>query len=187
MHNLIPTLALGGQTAQIDNIGALTIVENADVSLASVSARMGREKKTEQLLKKILGTVPTPGQSQQGAKEAGFWMGPDQWMISAPMASHELLADQLKEQLGDAASVTEQTSAWVVFDITGPAVMDAVELLCAVPIRTMKEGETHRTVVHHLGCFITLYRTDNHVRLLGPRASAQSLHHAIITAAHSVA
>ena len=161
MHNLTPTMALGGVA---DTIGTITIVENAGVSLASVTARMGGEKKTTQVLKKLLGGVPGPGRSQQHDPEAGFWMGPDQWMIGAPMATHELLADQLKDLLGD-----------------------VVELLCAIPIRTMVAGDTQRTVIHHLGCFVIRRNADDHVRILGPRASAGSLHHALTAAAHSVA
>ena len=51
--------------------------------------------------------------------KSGFWMGPEQWMIVAPHATHELLAYQLAALLGDAASVTEQSGAWVTFDVTG--------------------------------------------------------------------
>lgn len=184
MHNLTPTMALGGVA---DTIGTITITENAGMSLASVAARMGGEKKTAQILKKMLGEVPDPGRCEQHGLETGFWMGPDQWMIGAPMETHELLADQLKDLLGDAASVTEQTGAWVVFDVTGAAMRDVVELLCAVPIRTMVAGDTQRTVIHHLGCFVIRRNADDHVRILGPRASAGSLHHALTAAAHSVA
>jgi len=184
VHNLTPTMALSGVT---DTIGTITITENSGMALASVAARMGGEKKTTQVLKKLLGGVPGPGRSQQHDPEAGFWMGPDQWMIGAPMATHELLADQLKDLLGDAASVTEQTGAWVVFDMMGAAMKDAVELLCAVPIRTMVSCDAQRTVIHHLGCFVIRRNADDHVRILGPRASAGSLHHALTAAAHSVA
>jgi sarcosine oxidase subunit gamma len=82
--------------------------------------------------------------------------------------------------------VTEQTGAWVVFDVTGAAMRDVMELLCAVPIRTVIAGDTQRTI-HHLGCFVIRRNADDHVRILGPRASAGSLHHALIAAAHSVA
>jgi len=184
VHDLTPTSALGGMT---DTIGTVTISEHAGVALASVAARMGGEKKTTQVLKKLLGAVPGPGKSQQHDPEAGFWMGPDQWMIGAPMATHELLADQLKSLTGDAASVTEQTGAWVVFDVIGTAMPDMMERLCAVPIRRMSAGDAQRTVIHHLGCFVIQRNDRDHVRILGPRASAGSLHHALIGAARSVA
>ena len=184
MHDLKPISALGGVS---DTIGTMTITENSGVALASVAARMGGEVVTKKALKKLLGDVPGPGRSQQHDPESGFWMGPDQWMIGAPMDTHELLADQLKTLLGDAASVTEQSGAWVVFDVVGAALPDMMERLCAAPVRTMVAGDTQRTVIHHLSCFVIRRNGADHVRILGPRASAGSLHHALIGAAHSVA
>ena len=184
MHDLTPTSALGGIS---DTIGTITITENTGVALASVTARIGGEPKTRQVLKALLGDVPGPGRSQQHDPEAGFWMGPDQWMIGAPMATHELLASQLKSLTGDAASVTEQSGAWVVFDVIGTAMPDMMERLCAAPIRMMKAGDAQRRVIHHLACFIIQRNDPGHIRILGPRASAGSLHHALVGAARSVA
>lgn len=188
MHDLTPSHALGGTDPARDQIGSITIAENSGVALASVAARMGQEAACRKGLKTVLGgDAPGPGKARLHDPEAGFWMGPDQWMIGAPLASHEDLADQLKARLGDAASVTEQTGAWVVFDVTGAAMRDMMERLCAVPIRQMEAGDTHRTMIHQLGCFVIRRVDADHVRILGPRASAASLHHALITAAKSVA
>ena len=187
MHDLKPTTALGGAAPQVDTIGALTITENAGVSLASVAARLGGEAKTAQVLKKLLGDVPGPGRAQLHDPEAGFWMGPNQWMIGAPMDTHELLADQLKSKLGDAASVTEQSGAWVVFDLVGANMVDALERLCSAPVRRMVAGDAQRTTIHHLSCFVIRRDAEDHMRIIGPRASAGSLHHALVGAAKSVA
>ena len=187
MHNLKSITALGGTESRIDAFAHITIAENDEVALASVAARLCKEKKCHTILKKLLGAVPEAGRAQLHDPEAGFWMGPDQWMIGAPRATHELLADDLKTQFGDTASVTEQTGAWVCFDITGPAMPDFCERLCAVPIRQMVAGDARRTVIHHLGCFVIRREADDHVRILGPRASAQTLHHALITTAKAMA
>ena len=188
MHDLIPTTALGGTTARTDTIGTITITENPGVVFASVAARMGQAAKVTQTLKPLLGgTVPGPGRAQLNDPIAGFWMGPDQWMLGAPMADFEALSDDLKAKLGDTASVTEQTGAWVVFDVRGAKMPDMCELLCAIPIRTMVAGDARRTVIHQLGCFVIRRINDDHIRILGPRASAATLHHALTTAAHSVA
>ncbi len=184
MHDLIPTSALGGVS---DTIGTVTISENTGVALASVATRTGGERKTAQVLNKLLGSVPDIGRAVLHDPEAGFWMGPDQWMIGAPMDTHEMLADMLVEHMGEAASVTEQSGAWVVFDVTGEAMPDVIERLCAIPIRSMQSGDARRTVIHHLSCFVIKREASDHVRILGPRASAGSLHHALIGAAHSVA
>ncbi len=187
MHDLMPITALGGTEARIDAFDHVTITENDGLALASVAARMGHEKSCHATLKKLLGAVPGPGKAVLHDPEAGFWMGPDQWMIGAPRDTHELLADQLTTLFGETASVTEQSGAWVCFDVTGPAMQDLCERLCAVPIRRMEAGDAQRTMIHQLGCFVIRRQDADHIRILGPRASAGSLHHALITAAHSTA
>ncbi|WP_187430803.1 hypothetical protein ROLI_041630 [Roseobacter fucihabitans] len=187
MHDLKPITALGGVEPRVDAFDHITISENDGLALASVAARMGHEEICHAALIKLLGAVPGPGKAQLHDPEAGFWMGPEQWMISAPRATHELLADLLKALLGDAASVTEQSGAWACFDITGPAMADLCERICAVPIRQMQAGDAQRTVIHQLGCFVIRHQAEDHIRILGPRASAGTLHHALLTAAKSVA
>lgn len=187
MHDLIPIAALGGDAPRIDTIGTVTIAENDGVALASVAARMGQETICSAAIADLLGAVPEVGRAVLRDPEAGFWMGPDQWMVGAPLATHEDLADQLKARLGVAASVTEQTGAWVVFDVTGRAMRDMCELLCSVPIRRMAAGDVQRTMIHQMSCFVIRRQDHDHIRILGPWASAASLHHALVTAAQSVA
>lgn len=187
MHNLKTVTALGQATPCIDAFDHVTITENDGLALASVCARIGHEATCRAALKTLLGDVPDLGRTVLHDPESGFWIGPDQWMIGAPRATHEHLADQLKTMFGNAASITEQSGAWVCFDITGPAMPDLCERLCNIPIRTMTEGDVQRTVIHHLGCYVLRRQAEDHVRVLGPRASAKALHHAMIEAAHSVA
>ena len=187
MHDLQPLTALGDTTARIDSFAHVTIAENDGLALAFVAARLGHEKACHKTLEALLGAVPAPGKAVLHDPEAGFWMGPDQWMVGAPRATHDLLADTLGDLFGATASVTEQTGARVCFDVTGPAMPELCERLCAVPIRKMSAGDAHRTIIHQLGCFVLRRKAADLIRILGPRAAARSLHHALITAAHSVA
>ncbi|WP_342076111.1 sarcosine oxidase subunit gamma [Yoonia sp. SS1-5] len=187
MHDLRPLTALGGQTTQVDTFDNVTIAENNGLALASVAARLGREKPCHTALKKLLRDVPLPGRAVLHDPEAGFWIGPDQWMIGAPRDTHELLADMLKDRFGDAASITEQSGAWVCFDVMGPAMPDLCERICAVPIRKMVAGDAQRTMIHQLACFVIRRQDEDHIRILGPRSAAKSLHDALIAAAHAVA
>lgn len=183
MHDLEPLTALGAKTAQVDTFDHVTIAENDGLALASIAARLGQEAACHAHLTDLLGTVPAPGQAILRDPEAGFWIGPDQWMVGAPRASHADLAAQLKSRFGNTASITDQTGAWVTFDVTGPAMPDVCERLCAVPIRTMQAGDAQRTVLHQIGCFVIKRTAPDHIRILGPRASAGSLHHALVTSA----
>ncbi|MGH1575985.1 sarcosine oxidase subunit gamma [Planktotalea sp.] len=188
MHNLKAITALGGQEPRVDRIGENTLRENAGLALASVHARLGQEEACRAHLQDLLeGRVPAIGKAVLRDPEAAFWTGPDQWMVGALFDTHEELADQLRARFGSTASITEQTDAWACFDLQG-ATMDAVmELLCPVNMRAMQTGDAQRTSIHHLGCFVIRREPSDWVRILGPRASATSLHHAIITAMQSVA
>ncbi|MCK0122374.1 sarcosine oxidase subunit gamma [Loktanella sp. F6476L] len=183
MHDLIPTTALGGTTPRIDTFDHVTIAENDGLALASVAARLGQETACHAHLAALLGAVPAPGKVVLHDPEAGFWVGPDQWIIGAPRDTHADLAVQLKNRFGGTASITDQSGGWVAFDVTGPAMRDLCERLCAVPIRRMQSGDAQRTMIHQISCFVIKRVDPDHIRVLGPRASAGSLHHALITAA----
>lgn len=187
MHNLKPVTALGGAEPRVDTFDHVTISENDGLALASVAARLGSEDTCHAGLNDLLGAVPQPGKAVLHDPEAGFWMGPDQWMIGAPKATHELLADDLKSRFGATASVTEQSGAWVCFDLIGAGMVDVMERLCPAPVRHMQAGDAQRTVIHQLGCFVIRRVDPQHLRILGPRASAGTLHHALMTAAQSTA
>ena len=184
MRNLIPITALGGQDAQVDSHGGVTCTEVPNVALASFAGRSGQEKQAQKVLAKALGaTVPDVAKLVEGDLTA-FWMGPDQWMVEAPLTSREGLAQELAELASGVASVTEQTDAWTRFDLTGERLEAVLELLCQMNIRAMTGGEAQRGAIHHLGCFV-LCRNTAHFSIYGPRASAGSLHHAIVSAMKS--
>jgi sarcosine oxidase subunit gamma len=173
----------------------MTLSENPGLALASVAARLGHEVECAAYMADLLGRdAPDPGKACLRDPEAAFWMGPDQWMVSAPYASHEDLAVQLKSRFGATASITEQSDAWACFDLQGPEhgpehgpeIERVMELLCPLNLRQMQTGDATRTVIHHLGCFVIRQDPPEHLRILGPRASAGSLHHGIVEAMGSV-
>lgn len=186
MHSLSPITALGGTTPRNDTIAKLTLSENPSLALASVTARTDHTSDCSAHLKALLGSdAPAPGKACLHDPELAFWTGPDQWIIAAPFESHEDLAARLKGRFGAAASITEQTDAWACFDLHGDGIDAVMELLCAINIRKMQTGDAARTVIHHLSCFVLRMAPENGLRILGPRASAGSLHHAILTAMKS--
>ncbi len=183
MHDLEPITALGGSEPRVDRVAGRTLCEVPDLALASVAARRGHEAACAARLAEILGApVPGPGRSVNAAPFAGFWTGPDQWMITAAHDTHEGLADEVKSILGDNASVTEQNDAWVTFDLTGDDIRPVLELLCNIDLARFETGAATRATIHHLGCFVLCIETATHCRFHGARASARSLHHALVTA-----
>jgi sarcosine oxidase subunit gamma len=106
------------------------------------------------------------------------------WLVEASFASHELIADQLRSVLGDGASVTEQTDAWVAFDLDAAELAPLMERLCNVDFATVPDGYATRTVIEHLGCYLNK-SGKGAARIYGPRSSADSLLHALESTAFS--
>ncbi len=184
MHNLSPITALGGTAPRIDTVAKITLSENPDLALASVTARADHTTACRTHMNALLGSdAPAPGKASfKNDSEFAFWTGPDQWMIAAPFKTHEDLAARLKSRFFETSSITEQTDAWACFDLRGEGIEPVMELLCTINIRAMQTGDAARTVIHHLGCFVIRMAPASNLRILGPRASAGSLHHAILTA-----
>lgn len=176
-----PLTALGGRAPRIDTHQGVTLQEVADIALASFAARLGQEAAAGKKLSSFLGNdAPAPGQMTEGAFMC-MWTGPDQWMVAASHGTHENLAEQLVAKADGTASVTEQNDAWCCFDMSGAGLASVFELLCPVNLHACSGGEATRTSIDHLGCFMMVMAPDK-VRVLGPRSSAGSLHHALLTA-----
>lgn len=182
MVRLQAMTALGARAAAVVTVGPVTITERVDVALASVAARRGKDLSAA--AKSAGVPLPGPARHEGGAPYSAFWVAPDMWFVEAPFATHELIADQLKAAFGEAASVTEQTDAWVVFDLAAPDLAPLMQRLCNVDFPGVADGFATRTVIEHLGCYL-IRQSGGAARLYGPRSSAQSLLHALEVAARS--
>jgi len=182
---LKPITALGHDAPEVDTIGHWTITERADIALASLALRRGRLGDVQTSAAAAGVPLPPAGASASGAVYSAFWMTPEMWMVEAPYASHEDIRAHLLPAFGDAASITEQTDAWVRFDLAGLGLERLFERLSNFDLAKAQAGAATRTVMEHLGCYL-IKRSDTFVTIYGPRSSAQSLHHALIVAAQSV-
>ncbi|MCG7518538.1 sarcosine oxidase subunit gamma [Ruegeria sp. Ofav3-42] len=184
MHDLVAITALSGAEPRVDAVGGVTCTEYPGVAIASVAARLGQEAAARKALSNLIG-APAPDVGQlAGETVKAFWASPDQWMIEAPFGTHEDIADQVKAAVGGTASVTEQTDGWTRFDLKGEHIPAVLELMCMLDLRKIDSGSASRCAIHHIGCFV-LCRSPELFSIYGPRSSAGSLHHAIITAMRS--
>ena len=142
MHKLNPINALGGNAAQVDKIGHLTLTENNNLALASVSARLGNEKACNKHLKALIGDIPGPGRCQLSDPISGYWMSPDSWMIIAPHDTHEDLASDLKSCQKKQRPSPSKRMDGVVSTCMGKHWNGLAERLCNINIREMR-SETH--------------------------------------------
>lgn len=184
MANALKALTPLGHDAPVsETIGPVTIRENVGVALASLASRLGREAEVAAAAQAAGIPLPGPGRAET-ASYGAIWLGPEQWMVEAPFETHEDIVAILKPLFGETASITEQTDAWVRFDLTAADLPALFERLCGYDLRSNGPGSATRTVIEHLGCYV-VRRAENQVSVIGPRSSAHSLHHALITAAKS--
>jgi sarcosine oxidase, subunit gamma len=149
---LKPLTALGRVAPQVTVIGPWRMAERADVAIASVAVRRGGDLAPAALAAGI--PLPGPARAKAGAVYAAFWVTPEMWFVTAPFASHEDIAARLKTVFGAAASVTEQTDAWVRIDLTAPDLTPLLERLTNVDFATAPAGFASRTLIDHLGCYL---------------------------------
>ncbi len=190
MADLTPITPLGGTTLRSETIGALRIAEGDDWALASVAARAGQAQAVGAGLRELTGLdLPGPGGMASAGDWRALWLSPESWLLAAPLAQEPDIADTVKRPVGDGASVTEQTDAWVRFDITAPdddRLWPLLERLCNIDPACAGPGTATRTVMEHLAA-ILLREGAGRAAVLGARSSAASLHHALVAAARSVA
>ena len=177
--------ALGHDAAQVVEIGPYRIAERVDVALASVAMRRGQEMAFQAAAKQAGVPLPGPARAEVAAVYTAFWVTPEMWFVEAPFGSHEDIVTALKPGFGDTASITEQTDAWVRFDVSGTGLPALFERLTNVDLGQMSDGFASRTVIEHLGVYLVKTRADA-VTLYGPRSSANGLLHALEVSAKSV-
>ena len=177
MTDLAPLTALGADAPRVDRAGDRSLTERPEIAIASVAALPGQYEVVRTALARRIGAdAPGPG-AWAGGETAALWIGPGQWLVEAPLGAGDLTAD-LKDRITGAA-ITEQTDAWVRFDLTGDPI-PVLERLSNLDHARMGTGSGTRTVIHHIGCL--LLRRADRVTIYGPRSTAGSLHHALVTA-----
>ena len=182
---LAPLTALGHAVPEDIEIGPYLITERCDVALASVATRRGRDDDLSAAARAAGLPLPPPARAETGALYSAFWVAPEMWFVEVAFASHEDIAAHLKAALGDAASITEQTDAWVRFDLSAPNLTPLLERLTILDLANAPTHFANRTVIGHLGCYL-IKRAVAEVTIYGPRSSAANLLHAIEVTAKSL-
>jgi sarcosine oxidase subunit gamma len=185
---LAPLTALGDNEPVTETISGITIHENPGFAIASVAARMKQVMELNTKLEVVLGgPLPDPGKAVIEDGYTAVWTGVEQWFFLAPYSDHPDFAAEIKAIVADSASVTEQTDGWVIFEVTGDNLVSLLERICNLNAKAMVTGDATRCLIEHLGCLIICHESGRNISVLGPRSSANSLHHSLVTAARSIA
>ena len=188
MASLTPTTALGGTIPFDETLGSNRIREVSDAAMASLAMLKGQGTAFKKAAASRLGELPAPGHAvghttghAGGANQTStIWMGPGQYLVEG------IDAATLAATFGASAAITDQSDAWVRFDVTGGDVVAMLERLSGADTRRMQSGSATRTAIHHMHCVIVCRAGGTDFTILGPRSSAASLHHALVAAASSL-
>ena len=182
--------SLPAQTALFDDtprdrtIGAVTLTETPNLALASLAMRRTSDTFADTARAFLGCDLPAPGQMSVSESFKVFWTGPDQWMVCAAFDRHELLSQQLSQQFGSSASVTEQTDAWCGLSLYGAGCQELFMRLCPIDILSFSDQQATRTTIEHMGCFV-LHLGAKYLVLV-PRSFAGSAWEVIASAAQSI-
>lgn len=177
MTDLTPLTALGADKPRELQLGGMNIRENSGLGLASVAVPAGVAVPDLPGL-----TLPGPGRWARGGGLSAFWMAAGQWMIELDDRAETDVAARIKA-VCPLARVTEQTDAWVAFEVIGSdAQINALlERLVNIDLSGFAAGRAQRSALHHMGIYV-IRRDSGAVRILGMRSSAASLWHAVTNA-----
>lgn len=178
MAELSIVSALGHTMPQNAIFGALSVMENSGLALASLSLSREAAQPAPYGLQ-----LPQAGRWLTGQEVAAFWTGPGQWMIEAEGRAQEDFARALKAEVPQ-AHVTEQTDGWACFEIAssqgGVLIAALLEKLVNLDATAFVPGSATRTGLDHMPVFV-IRRAENRLAVMGMRSSAASLWHALIT------
>ena len=180
MTDLVAITALGKDAPFHAEIGTLTIRENTNLALVSISVSRG------QTVPEIFTmTLPNVGHWQGKADISAFWTAPNQWMIEGHGRAAEDFAELVKRAAPN-CYVTEQTDGWVAFDIVSKngtkPIANICEKLVNIDVNALKPGTAVRTALHHMSVYL-IRRRDDQITVIGMRTLAGALCHTLQTTA----
>ncbi len=180
MAELAPRTALHRAGPSIQTLGALEIRDDPDLAIAWIARRREGDLAPAEAFLGL--TLPPAGEMAAAGGHRAVAVGREQWLVLAPHAMD--FADRIRAAGGAGVSVCDQSDGWAVFEIRGP-VAPLLERLCDIDPATLGPGRSAPTGIEQMRCI--LLAGAQGLTLLGPRSSAGSLHHAILSAARCIA
>jgi sarcosine oxidase subunit gamma len=177
--DLQPTTALGATSPRRATFGTLTLAENTTLALASLERRRDGATAGPAGL-----GLPGPGAMWSDGPVSVFWTGQDRWMVEGGGHALDDFAGGFA-LAGPGWSITDQTDAWVVLDITShagnPPLHGLLAKLVNIDPAVFCKGTATRLLFHYMSIHV-LVRDEHQIRVLGIRSSAGSLWHALVLA-----
>lgn len=188
--NELTTSAFAGLPSAVGSGGGVIAAERQGLGIARLTARRAQGARLAEILRASFRLEPpsAPRRAAQGPVSLAR-VGPQSWLATREGAGNGF-AQSLQSLLGESASVTDQSDAYVILRLSGPKVYDMLAKLVPVDVhpRSFPAGDIAQTLCGYLS--VILWRLEDTAEgdplfeIWGGRSLAVSLHQAI---AHSAA
>jgi len=186
----ITTSAFAGLGTAVGHGGGVIATERDGLGIARIAARRAQGPRVSELLRAQFGLEPpnVPRRANRG-DVAVAGIGPGTWLATRDNAGNAF-AESLRSLLGDGASVSDQSDAYVILRLTGPRLRETLAKLIPIDIhaRSFQVNDLAQTVCGYLN--VTLWRVEDTpegepaFEIWAGRSLAVDLHQAI---SHSAA
>ncbi|HEV2443801.1 MAG TPA: sarcosine oxidase subunit gamma family protein [Steroidobacteraceae bacterium] len=181
----IPIPAFAGLPAAVGSGRGVIATERDGLGIARIAARKAQAARVSEVLRAQFGLEPPTGPRRVSRGDVGIaGIGPGAWLATHDSAGNAF-AQSLRSLLGERASVSDQSDAYVILRLTGPKVRETLAKVIPIDIhpRSFQVGDIAQTVCGYVG--VTLWRledtaqTDPAFEIWAGRSFAVNLHQAI--------
>ena len=140
--------------------GATVSIRN-DLGSAIIMVRRGADQQLKQRIKAAYGVDLVPGPRRSASGNVAFLgVGPATWLATQDDGGNGFSVS-LKQAVGDAASVADQTDGYVIHRVSGPRIGQALAKGFPIDLhnRAFPPGTVAVTAVSHVGAII--WRLDD--------------------------
>jgi heterotetrameric sarcosine oxidase gamma subunit len=134
------------------------VADRDGLGVASIFVRKGQIGALAERVRQRYGMQLPQGPHRHAAGEVAFaGIGPEAWLATCETGAHAF-APALKEALGEAASVTDQSSGYAILRLTGPRLRETLAKFLPIDLhpRAFEPGAVAATTAAHVGA--TLWR-----------------------------
>lgn len=185
---VIGASAFAGLPTSIGKGGGVIATERNGLGIARIAARPGQAVRLGQLFHGSFGVEPPSGPRRASHGDVALaGIGPQTWLATRDGAANSF-AESLRPLLGDCASVSDQSDAYVILRVAGPKVRNMLAKLIPLDVhpRSFQVGHVAQTICGYVN--VSLWRLQDSQRgpifeIWSARSLAVSLHQAVYHAA----
>ena len=181
----LTTLAFAGLPAAVGSGRGVIATERDGLGVARIAARKAQAAGVLEVFRAQFGLEPpnAPRRASRG-DVAIAGIGPGAWLATRDGAGNAF-AQSLRSLLGECASVSDQSDAYVILRLTGPKVRETLAKVIPIDIhpRSFQVSDVAQTVCGYVG--VTLWRLEDTAQgdptfeIWAGRSYAVNLHQAI--------